>query len=289
MSGEASKPIAKEVLWGGGRSPFSVSYGKMMMWFFLVSDALTFGGLLTAYGFARHAYTGTWPIGEEVFHHMPFMGDSHMPLIYVAIMTFILIVSSVTMVLAVEAGHRMDKRGVVKWLAWTVVGGAIFVGSQAWEWSHFIHGSHFGGVTLEDGSYAWTEAHADKDGHYKLEALVVKRAGSKYKEGDKIEGEKAIAIYEKIEAEEPSRIVHGANLITNEYGPPQFGGFFFFITGFHGFHVFSGVVINLIVLIMVMKGMMHKRGHYEMVEKAGLYWHFVDLVWVFVFTFFYLV
>ncbi|HCY46596.1 MAG TPA: cytochrome oxidase subunit III, partial [Flavobacteriales bacterium] len=60
-------------------------------------------------------------------------------------------------------------------------------------------------------------------------------------------------------------------------------------TGFHGFHVFSGVILNLIILIMVIKGVMHKRGHYEMVEKTGLYWHFIDLVWVFVFTFFYLV
>ena len=81
----------------------------------------------------------------------------------------------------------------------------------------------------------------------------------------------------------------GANLHENEYGPQQYANFFFFVTGFHGFHVFSGVIINIIVLIMVMKGVMHSRGHYEMVEKTGLYWHFVDLVWVFVFTFFYLV
>ena len=81
----------------------------------------------------------------------------------------------------------------------------------------------------------------------------------------------------------------GADLSSNEYGPQQYANFFFFVTGFHGFHVFSGVLINLIVLIMVIKGVMHKRGHYEMVEKTGLYWHFIDLVWVFVFTFFYLV
>ena len=82
--------------------------------------------------------------------------------------------------------------------------------------------------------------------------------------------------------------VDGANMTRNEYGPPQYANFFFFITGFHGFHVFSGVVINFIVLLMAMRGVFHRRGHYEMVEKAGLYWHFVDLVWVFVFTFFYL-
>ena len=81
----------------------------------------------------------------------------------------------------------------------------------------------------------------------------------------------------------------GADLSSNEYGPQQYANFFFFVTGFHGFHVFSGVLINIIVLMMVIKGVMHNRGHYEMVEKTGLYWHFVDLVWVFVFTFFYLV
>ena len=94
MSGEASKAISKDVLWGGGRSPFSVSYGKMMMWYFLVSDALTFGGLLVAYGFSRAGSTAAWPIGEQVFRAMPFL-EGHYPLAYVALMTFILIVSSI--------------------------------------------------------------------------------------------------------------------------------------------------------------------------------------------------
>ena len=84
-------------------------------------------------------------------------------------------------------------------------------------------------------------------------------------------------------------VVEGANLIHNEYGNRLFADFFFFITGFHGFHVFSGVIINIIIFLNVMMGTYEKRGHYEMVEKVGLYWHFVDLVWVFVFTFFYLV
>ena len=84
-------------------------------------------------------------------------------------------------------------------------------------------------------------------------------------------------------------VVRGANLIHNEYGNRLFADFFFFITGFHGFHVFSGVIINIIIFINVLLGTYEKRGHYEMVEKVGLYWHFVDLVWVFVFTFFYLV
>jgi cytochrome c oxidase subunit 3 len=84
-------------------------------------------------------------------------------------------------------------------------------------------------------------------------------------------------------------VVEGANLHVNEYGSPLFADFFFFITGFHGFHVFSGVIINIIIFFNVVLGTYERRGSYEMVEKVGLYWHFVDLVWVFVFTFFYLV
>jgi cytochrome c oxidase subunit III len=230
MAGEATQVIDQKDLWGGGRSPFSVSYGKMMMWFFLISDALTFGGFLTALGFQRHHLVSEWPITEEIFFHFPFT-HAHLPLLYVALMTFILIVSSVTMVLAVEAGHRMDKQGVIKWMFFTVIGGAIFLGSQAWEWATFIAGP--------DGMIStWAD---------------------------------------------------NATLARNPYGPQLYANFFFFITGFHGSHVFSGVILNLMVLIRSYQGWYEKRGHYEMVEKVGLYWHFVDLVWVFVFTFFYLI
>jgi cytochrome c oxidase subunit 3 len=287
MAGEATKALSNDVLWGGGRSPFSISYGKMMMWFFLVSDALTFSGLLVAYGFVRHSTTEAWPIGEEVFRALPFLTGSY-PLIYVALMTAILIFSSVTMVLAVEAGHRMDKKGVIKWMFLTVLGGAFFVGSQAWEWSHFIHGGG-GYITTSQGDKYWVHndahdthtptAHESfhlvkaKEGHY-----LIPEEGAPH-----LSREQSLAIWEDRVA-----YVDGANMDRNEYGPPQYANFFFFITGFHGFHVFSGVVINLIVLIMAVQGVFHRRGHYEMVEKAGLYWHFVDLVWVFVFTFFYL-
>jgi len=99
-----------------------------------------------------------------------------------------------------------------------------------------------------------------------------------------ITGDKAISLFN-----DRINYVQGANMTINEYGPPQYANFFFFITGFHGFHVFSGVVINIIVFLGVIRGVYEKRGHYEMVEKTGLYWHFVDLVWVFVFTFFYLI
>ncbi len=284
MSGEATKAIDKSVLWNGGRSPFSVSYGKMMMWFFLVSDALTFSGLLIAYGYARHSYTGSWPIGEEVFHALPGL-TGHFPLIYVALMTFILIISSVTMVLAVEAGHRMDRKGVTKWMALTIVGGLIFLGSQAWEWSHFIHGSAGYIITETNQKLYLTE----EIPHHATAASVENFGLSTTRDAHDetatiISGSEALTLY-------ANRVDHiqGANLTVNEYGPPVYGNFFFFITGFHGFHVFTGVLINIIIFFGVIKGTYEKRGHYEMIEKTGLYWHFVDLVWVFVFTFFYLV
>lgn len=282
MAGQASEAIDKTALWDGGRSPFSVSYGKMMMWFFLVSDALTFSGLLVAYGFARHAYTGDWPIGEQVFQSMPFLSGSY-PLLYVALMTFLLILSSVTMVLAVEAGHRLDEKGVKKWLALTILGGVFFLSSQAWEWSHFIHGSAGYITTVDQGKYWLTEEipHGKTAVDVEGFGLIANRG-----EENEIEytGQKAIDLYN-------SRVNHvsGANMTENEYGPPQYANFFFFITGFHGFHVFTGVLVNVIVFISLLKGTYRRRGHYEMVEKSGLYWHFIDLVWVFVFTFFYLV
>lgn len=278
MAAEAAKAIDKETLWGGKISPFSLSYGKLMMWFFLVSDALTFSGLLVSYGYQRHKHIGEWPLAEDVFHSLPFV-DGHYPLIYVALMTFILIVSSVTMVLAVEAGHRMDKRGIIKWLAATVVGGLFFLGSQAWEWSHFIHGSH-GHLISATGQRIDFETGGKE---YHTNAELYEHASLRMPDNTLVTGARKDEIIRTA-----AKHVQGANLRENEYGPQLYADFFFFITGFHGFHVFSGVVINLLILIAVMRGVYDSRGHYEMVEKAGLYWHFVDLVWVFVFTFFYL-
>ncbi|HIA07447.1 MAG TPA: cytochrome oxidase subunit III [Flavobacteriales bacterium] len=279
MTGEASKQISTAELWGGGRSPFSISYGKMYMWFFLISDALTFSGLLVSLGVMRHKYSDVWPDSSHVFHAFPFTGpDTNLPLLYVALMTFILIVSSVTMVLAVEAGHRMDKKGVTKWLALTIVGGLFFLLSQVWEWSHFIHGT-------EHGVWEWMDG---------TRANLVDGAGNLVaKWGDGItltflDGRESLTGAAAAAMLESATQVYGANLHVNEYGHQLYADFFFFVTGFHGFHVFSGVVINFIILIGVMKGIYHKRGHYEMVEKTGLYWHFVDLVWVFVFTIYYL-
>ena len=275
MSAEATltKEDSSKTIWGGGRSPFNVSWGKMYMWFFLVSDAFTFSSLLTAYGVMRHRFTEIWPKAQEVFTHFPFVAG-HLPLAYVGLMTFILIMSSVTMVLAVDAGHRRNNKAVALWMFFTIIGGFTFVGSQAWEWYHFIEGTEQGALIMPNGDhYRFTEGVKGAPEH----ALI---APNHTYITDAVQ----IA---KIEKE--GRPVHGANLTENEYGHPLFGDFFFFITGFHGFHVFSGVIINIIIYFNVLGGVYTRRGHYEQVEKVGLYWHFVDLVWVFVFTFFYLV
>ncbi|MXV17623.1 cytochrome c oxidase subunit 3 [Hufsiella ginkgonis] len=218
--------------WSGGKSPFSVEYGKLMMWFFLVSDAFTFSSFLIYYGAQRFSKL-SWPNPDVVFQSIPGLADAGYPLVFVGIMTFILIASSVTMVLAVEAGHRGAKKEVAWWMVATIIGGFMFLGCQALEWTHLHHEGFWWGAVPS--------------------------------------------------AEE----IH--HLGTNHVGATQFANLFFTITGFHGFHVFSGVIINIIILIMTLSGTFQKRGSYLMVEKVGLYWHFVDLVWVFVFTFFYLV
>jgi len=329
MDSTVTTGASDENVWGGGNRPLGASYGKLMMWFFLVSDALTFSGFLASYGFSRFKFIETWPIADEVFTHVPFFHGNY-PMIYVAFMTFILIMSSVTMVLAVDAGHRMKKNAVIWYMFLTIIGGAIFVGSQAWEWATFIKGD-FGAVETQGGrilqfvnadtgeraaisDFAKTlpserAEHERKNGvwyydegyrpSYSLNEVtegliansnIVIRTEAIHQEGES-EGEKTVLTREQSleKIKDGKTVVEGANLIQNEYGSRLFADFFFFITGFHGFHVFSGVVINIIIFFNVILGTYERRGHYEMVEKVGLYWHFVDLVWVFVFTFFYLV
>jgi len=275
--------------------------------------------------FSRFKNIDSWPIADEVFNHFPFLHGVDAPMYYVALMTFILIFSSVTMVLAVDAGHHMKQSKVAFYMLLTIIGGAIFVGSQAWEWKNFIKGEYGaletkGGqilqfintdekrVSLEDfASELSTERITHKKSNglwFRAEPNLSEITLSEVKDGfeknknlliriEKINslGTKTILTRDESLAkiESATGVVQGANLIHNEYGNRLFADFFFFITGFHGFHVFSGVVINIIIFFNVLMGTYEKRGHYEMVEKVGLYWHFVDLVWVFVFTFFYLV
>jgi cytochrome c oxidase subunit III len=245
---QASVSTAEPKLWGGGRSPFNVSYGKMMMWFFLLSDAFTFGAFLISYGTNRF-FSAVWPDPNKVFHAFPFMGHANLPLLFVSLMTFILILSSVTMVLAVHAGHYGDRKGVVKWLLFTIIGGIAFLSCQAWEWTHLNH------------QHAWWGSFTD--------------ANTPLSWYENFFTAKTMAI---------PAFSEGAGLQATH----DFYNYFFTITGFHGFHVASGVGLLMLALVNSVNGTFERRGHYEMVEKIGLYWHFVDLVWVFVFTCFYL-
>ena len=311
--------------WSGGKRPLAASYGKMMLWFFIVSDALTFLGFLGAYGLMRFKFLDTWPIADKVFTHIPFIHGNY-PMYYVAFMTFVLIFSSVTMVLAVDAGHHLKKGKVIFYMLLTIIGGLIFLGSQAWEWSNFITGQ-YGAVQLQDGKIVqFVNAEGQQ---VKLEDFASAKSDSRVQhtlsnglwyvseptlppvsleqvltgfeahpelqlrlEKINLETKQKIIVSHQEAAKylaKSKRVVNGANLKINEYGKTLFGDFFFFITGFHGFHVFSGILINIIIFFNVIIGTYERRGHYEMVEKVALYWHFVDLVWVFVFTFFYLI
>ncbi len=200
-----SQTVLAEADWGGGASPFGATWQKTMMWFFIVTDALLFAGLLVSYGVVRIA-TGDWPEQSEVFS-----------LTYIAAMTFVLISSSATMACAVAAAEMGRKDRVTLFLWLTIIGGFGFLGMQVYEWSHFI--------------------------------------------------------------------AEGGGITGNPWGSPTFSQFFFIITGFHGFHVLTGVTVLLVVAIRSALGKYSAAG----VENAGLYWHFVDLVWVFVFALFYLV
>jgi cytochrome c oxidase subunit 3 len=331
-----------EKIWGGGNEPMGASYGKLMMWFFIVSDALTFSGFLAAYGFSRFKFIETWPLPDEVFTHFPFMHGVSAPMYYVALMTFILIFSSVTMVLAVDAGHQLNKSKVAFYMFLTIIGGMIFVGSQAWEWKNFIKGE-YGAIETKGGSLlqfvdaagkrvaladfaatlqedrvelirsngTWYQEEgslpsfsvAEVQAGFKAHPELLIRTERIYQDTaeDKkdtrlqpgLNHRKHKEVLNRTESEKmlanAHYVVEGANLKRNEYGSRLFADFFFFITGFHGFHVFSGVIINILIFLNVLLGTYEKRRSYEMVEKVGLYWHFVDLVWVFVFTFFYLV
>lgn len=278
--------------WSGGKSPFNVEYGKLMMWYFLMSDAFTFGAFLISYGTIRFSQN-YWPNPNVVFNAFPGTGHLDLPLAFVSLMTFILIMSSVTMVLAVHEGHQGNKKGVMKWLFWTIVGGLAFLACQAWEWTHLLTGEH---ATLVKG-------------HIELWPQTVQ--GNPW--GRPVEGAVLADALQYTTPEVLAKMVHEHNHTTtlaqlnalshdqlvgmlnmnevhvHEPGPIAFGGFFFGITGFHGFHVFSGVIINIIMLTMTTNGVFDRKGHYLMIEKAGLYWHFVDLVWVFVFLCFYLI
>ena len=265
--------------WGGGKEPFKASYGKLMMWYFLLSDAFTFAGFLIAYGALRFSMK-SWPVPDFVFSSLP-GGIHHKPLIFVTIMTFVLLASSFTMVRAVQEGHRENKNGVVKWMLMTVVGGLMFLGCQAWEWTTLIGGEHMSVTINPFGTHTEAGVYMEGDGHDIKEGDTF-NAGQSYLI-HKVDGEYHQLEYKVTEGPDAGKVKQLS------FGPKAFGALFFFITGFHGFHVLSGVAFLLIITLNVATGLYVKRKNgYEMVEKIGLYWHFVDLVWVFVFLLFYL-
>ena len=214
--------------WSSDQRAFKeVSWGKAMMWIFLLSDTFIFGCFLLSYMTVRMSTLDQWPNPSKVF--ALHIGGQDVPLILIAIMTFVLISSSGTMAMAVNFAYRQDRRKTAALMLLTALFGATFVGMQAFEWSKLIH----------EGVRPWE----------------------------------------------------------NPWGAPQFGATFFTITGFHGTHVTIGVIMLLIIARKVWRGdfdherpggLTGRKGRYEMVEIAGLYWHFVDLVWVFIFALFYL-
>lgn len=261
--------------WGGGAQPFRVSYGKLMMWYFLLSDAFTFAGFLIAYGALRFS-SPSWPVPDFVFSTAPF-GIHDAPLIFVTFMSFLLIISSVTMVRAVQEGHRENKRGVVFWMLLTIIGGAGFLGCQAWEWNNLISVEHMTAFTNPFGSHVESGVYLEGDGHG-------------INKGDTFEAGDSYLIHKHDGEFHPLSYKTDTGVVSEQqFGPKAFGALFFFITGFHGFHVLSGVAFLLIIMLNAAGGLYTARKNgYEMVEKIGLYWHFVDLVWVFVFLAFYL-
>jgi len=203
--------------WAADKQTFDMPWGKAMMWVFLLSDTFIFSIFLIGYMKVRMAATDPWPPVSEVFALT--IAGVYMPLLLIAIMTFVLITSSGTMAMAVNYAYRGNRRRTVLLIAATALLGASFVGMQAFEWSKLI----------SEGVRPWS----------------------------------------------------------NPWGAEQFGAAFFIITGFHGLHVSAGVIYLAIVARKVARGDYEKKG-YAIVEIAGLYWHFVDLVWVFIFAFFYL-
>jgi cytochrome c oxidase subunit 3 len=205
--------------WSTDQETFKkVHWGKAMMWIFLLSDTFIFSCFLTSYMTVRSSTTMQWPNPSEVFALN--IAGQHIPLILIAIMTFILISSSGTMALAVNYGYRRDRRTTALLMLATALFGVTFVSMQAFEWTKLI--------------------------------------------------------------------LEGVRPWGNPWGAPQFGSCFFMITGFHGMHVSIGVIYLTTIAIKVLRGDFERKRNYEVVEIAGLYWHFVDLVWVFIFAFFYL-
>ena len=194
-----------ESAWGGGVAPFATGTKKLGMWLFILSDALTFSALLVAYSYVRVA-SQNWPL--------PF--DFYPSIVKATVMTFFLLTSSVTMVMAVRAAKLENRQGAVRWLLATMAGGTAFIVLHATEWAGLIQ--------------------------------------------------------------------EGVRLFKNPWGNPLFGAAFFTLTGLHMTHVTIGVIYLGVIAACIARGKLTS----EDVEVSGLYWHFVDLVWMFIFPLVYI-
>lgn len=274
---EVSKDQTQREDWSGGKPPMKASFGKLMMWYFLLSDAFTFCGFLMAYGALRLSVP-TWPVPDFVFQSFP-GGFTGLPLIFVTVMSFILIASSVTMVRAVQEGKRENRKGVVFWLVLTIIGGATFLGCQAYEWYNLIAVEKMTVFKNPFGTHTVDGVYVDADG---VEGETF-RAGDSYLVHKTAEGEWDFKEFRITSGEDAGKMA------LETMGPQTFGSLFYCITGFHGFHITIGLFLLIVATINAASGLYdRKKTQYETVEKIGLYWHFVDLVWVFVFLVFYL-
>jgi len=274
---EVSKDQTQREDWSGGKPPMKASFGKLMMWYFLLSDAFTFCGFLMAYGALRLSVP-TWPVPDFVFQSFP-GGFTGLPLIFVTVMSFILIASSVTMVRAVQEGKRENRRGVVFWLILTIIGGATFLGCQAYEWYNLIAVEHMTVFKNPFGTHTVDGVYVDANG---VEGETF-RAGDSYLVHKTADGEWDFKEFRITSGEDAGKMAF------ETMGPQTFGSLFFCITGFHGFHITIGLFLLIVATVNAASGLYdRKKTQYETVEKIGLYWHFVDLVWVFVFLVFYL-
>ena len=234
--------------WSGGTFPYRVGHRKLGMWLFIMSDSLTFTALLIGYSYVRVA-SETWP---KPFQFSP-------SIVFSSMMTLVLLSSSLTMVMAVMAANRRNKRSARRWIFATMFLGTMFIVLHAYEWNHLITDE---GVTPSGNHF------------------MLKRT---YDDSGKMISEGVVHIKPEESAEFQTETVNDeGQTVRYVHADRMFGAAFFGITGLHMFHVFTGVLYLGVIAMRI------KKFTAEDVEVSGLYWHFVDLVWMFVFPLIYL-
>lgn len=225
---------------------------KVGLWAFISSEVMFFTALIATYLVMKPR---NLEMGGPTPHEFLGIGLT-------AVLAFILLMSSLTMVLALSATERNDQRGIRIWLGATILLGLTFLGGQTYEFNK-LWGEHF--VTITETT---------PDGH------VVRHGVAEHEVTEKLDEIKAAAPADaKVDVGPPRPVTWSTSL---------FGSTFFTMTGFHGTHVGIGVIWLSIVLVMAFRGSISAKNSLT-VEMAGLYWHFVDLVWVAIFTLIYLI